>query len=106
MRCKMIFMTNLLDHSKMNSDKFLKWWYKNDPTHVSFYSRSTVEYLANELKMSYRMISDSVFILIDDNQMFVSIVLKKYLLILSREPHLKPFQFLVHEIINFSQIKY
>ncbi len=30
-----------------NSENFLKWWYRRDPTHISFYTPKTFEVLAN-----------------------------------------------------------
>ncbi len=30
---------------------YKSWWYKNDPTHVTFYQRETLEYLANSYEM-------------------------------------------------------
>jgi len=30
-----------------NSEDFIKWWYKDDPTHVSFYSETTINYICN-----------------------------------------------------------
>lgn len=32
-------------------DKFIDWWYKNDPTHVSIYDKKTFEFIANEHKL-------------------------------------------------------
>lgn len=36
-------------------EEFLKWWYRRDKTHISFYSLKTLEYIANQfdLKIIY-----------------------------------------------------
>jgi 2-polyprenyl-3-methyl-5-hydroxy-6-metoxy-1,4-benzoquinol methylase len=35
----------------MNNDVFLKWWYKEDFTHISFFSKKTFKVLAEKLKL-------------------------------------------------------
>jgi 2-polyprenyl-3-methyl-5-hydroxy-6-metoxy-1,4-benzoquinol methylase len=35
-----------------NKELFLKWWYKNDITHISFYTEKTIEYIADILNFS------------------------------------------------------
>lgn len=37
-----------------NWNNFLKWWYKEDPTHVSFYSETTINYICN--RWNYKLI--------------------------------------------------
>jgi hypothetical protein len=32
--------------------KYQDWWYKNDPTHVCFYSQKTFEYIAKTFKFN------------------------------------------------------
>lgn len=44
----LIIMTNF--HPK-NEDDFLNWWYVRDPTHITFYSKNTFEYIANKFKL-------------------------------------------------------
>jgi len=34
-----------------NEEKFKKWWYRRDPTHISFYTPRTFRYLANKFHM-------------------------------------------------------
>jgi len=34
-----------------DKDLFLKWWYRHDPTHISFYRPETFEVLANKLNL-------------------------------------------------------
>jgi hypothetical protein len=44
----LIIMTNFHNNDKTD---FLKWWYRRDPTHLSFFSLNTFEYLADKLDM-------------------------------------------------------
>ncbi len=39
---------------------FSEWWYKNDPTHVSFYSATTFDWLAQAMGFTVEMIDDRV----------------------------------------------
>ncbi len=34
-----------------DSTDYQKWWYKNDPTHIVFYRRETMEYIASAFKL-------------------------------------------------------
>ncbi len=38
--------------------KFKKWWYRKDPTHISFYDPKTFQYIADILNMRILMIND------------------------------------------------
>ncbi len=49
-----------------NWSEFSNWWYKDDPTHITFYSKDTVKYICN--KWNYKLIQ------VKDN---CEIVLKK-----------------------------
>ena len=42
---------------------FTQWYYKNDPTHVSFFSRETFRYLAERDKLKVEFIGDNVILL-------------------------------------------
>jgi 2-polyprenyl-3-methyl-5-hydroxy-6-metoxy-1,4-benzoquinol methylase len=42
---------------------FLKWYYKNDPTHVFFYTKDTFEYIREKFKFSNVNIKDRLIIL-------------------------------------------
>ncbi len=42
---------------------FLDWYYKNDPTHVAFYSRATFRYLARRDGLAHEFHGDSVILL-------------------------------------------
>ena len=44
----LIIMTNFHDS---NIEKFKKWWYVRDLTHVVFYTLETFEYLAKQFKL-------------------------------------------------------
>lgn len=35
-----------------NDEAFLKWWYRRDPTHISFYSIKTIDYLCKSSNMA------------------------------------------------------
>lgn len=45
---KLFLKTNLYSEDII----FEKWWYKNDPTHVFFYSKKTLEYIQKEYNYS------------------------------------------------------
>lgn len=50
-----------------NKDLFYNWWYKNDPTHISFYTKKTVSYLADKLKMKILFINDKNMFVLQKN---------------------------------------
>jgi hypothetical protein len=33
------------------STEYQKWWYKNDPTHIVFYGRETLEFIARKFNL-------------------------------------------------------
>ena len=41
-----------------NWDNFQKWWYKEDPTHISFYSETTINYICRTWKYELLQIKD------------------------------------------------
>ena len=41
-----------------NWDTFLKWWYKDDPTHITFYSETTINYICNRWNYELIQIKD------------------------------------------------
>ena len=47
----------------IDQNTFAQWHYKNDPTHVRFYSKETFEFLAKYLKASVDFIGEDVIIL-------------------------------------------
>jgi len=44
-------------HNK-NWNHFLKWWYKDDPTHITFYSETTINYICNRWNYELLQIKD------------------------------------------------
>lgn len=46
-----------------DAEAFARWHYKNDPTHVCFFSRQTFVYLAAELNAELEFIADDVIFL-------------------------------------------
>jgi 2-polyprenyl-3-methyl-5-hydroxy-6-metoxy-1,4-benzoquinol methylase len=46
-----------------DAEAFKTWHYKNDPTHVRFYSQATFEYIAHWLEMSLEVVDNDVVIL-------------------------------------------
>ncbi|MFW6409902.1 MAG: class I SAM-dependent methyltransferase, partial [Halanaerobiales bacterium] len=39
-------------HQKDDADfDFKQWWYNNDPTHITFYSRKTIKWIASEFEL-------------------------------------------------------
>jgi hypothetical protein len=53
-------MTKLASHDEKT---FANWWYKRDPTHVSFFSRETFTWLAERDALELTIIGDDVIIL-------------------------------------------
>lgn len=51
-------MTNFLP----NKDAFSSWWYKNDPTHVCFYSEATFAWIAEKWKLHIEYCKGDVII--------------------------------------------
>ncbi len=47
----------------ISPDRFAIWHYKNDPTHICFYSRKTFEYIANHYQLKLEFIGQDVIIL-------------------------------------------
>lgn len=45
----LVIMTKLV----INQERFKDWHYKNDPTHVSFFSVATFEYIAQKYQLTY-----------------------------------------------------
>ena len=46
----------------LSPDAFSRWHYKNDPTHVCFYSEQTLDFLAMRLNAHWRAVADDAFI--------------------------------------------
>jgi 2-polyprenyl-3-methyl-5-hydroxy-6-metoxy-1,4-benzoquinol methylase len=43
-------------------EKFKSWWYKNDPTHVRFFSKKTLDYMAKNYNLDMEIHGESVAI--------------------------------------------
>ena len=52
----------LLTQLYPEKEAFVKWYYKNDPTHVCFFSLETMQYLADEWQADLEVVSKDVFI--------------------------------------------
>ena len=52
----------LLTQVYVKQDAFAKWYYKNDATHVCFFSLETMHWLANRWKADLEVISKDIFI--------------------------------------------
>jgi SAM-dependent methyltransferase len=48
---KLYCKTSILK-TEFDEDYFQNWWYKNDPTHVFFYTKKTLEYIADTFKFN------------------------------------------------------
>lgn len=46
----------------LNPDRFANWHYKNDPTHISFFSRKTFEFLADQFSLNLEFVGNDVMI--------------------------------------------
>jgi SAM-dependent methyltransferase len=53
----------LMTKMVIDVEAFAKWHYKNDPTHVVFFSRSTFEFLANRDGLELEFIENDVILL-------------------------------------------
>lgn len=47
----------------INKDRFASWHYKNDQTHVSFFSDNTFKYLAEKYHFSLKLVSSDIVLL-------------------------------------------
>jgi cyclopropane fatty-acyl-phospholipid synthase-like methyltransferase len=52
----------LLTQVYPEKDAFVKWYYKNDPTHVCFFSLETMQWLADEWQADLEILAKDVFI--------------------------------------------
>ena len=52
----LVVMTKLV----IDCQRFASWHYKNDPTHVAFYSKETFEFIANAYQLNYQQLSTDV----------------------------------------------
>ncbi|MBQ4850144.1 class I SAM-dependent methyltransferase [Pseudoalteromonas sp. MMG012] len=55
----LVIMTKLV----INAERFTNWHYKNDQTHISFFSRKTFEYIALQFNCKLEFIGNDVIIL-------------------------------------------
>lgn len=55
----LVIMTKLV----INRERFAQWHYKNDPTHISFFSQSTFEYLASQYQLEWERAAKDVIVL-------------------------------------------
>lgn len=51
----------LMTKTVISQQRFSQWHYKNDPTHIAFYSDDCFRYLANKLKGEYVAVDNDVF---------------------------------------------
>jgi SAM-dependent methyltransferase len=56
---KTLLTDQIINDPKNFEESFKRWWYKDDPTHISFFSFLTIEYLCNDRgrKLAVRAIS-------------------------------------------------
>ena len=55
----LVVMTKLV----ISPQKFPQWHYKNDPTHVSFFSEQTFRFIAHQYGMQYEKLANDVILL-------------------------------------------
>ena len=63
---KGLFIIKTLFHPE-NNDIFLKWWYKEDFTHISFFSQKTFKFLAKLLNMKLLIINNKDLCVLQKN---------------------------------------
>lgn len=61
-RATLALMTKLV----INQERFASWHYKNDLTHIAFYSRETFEFIANHYAMKVEFIANDVIFLTNE----------------------------------------
>lgn len=49
-------------------EEFAKWYYKNDPTHVCFFSPATMQWLADKYGSSLECIGKDIFVFINEKE--------------------------------------
>ncbi|CAG34730.1 class I SAM-dependent methyltransferase [Desulfotalea psychrophila] len=52
----------------LTKELFANWHYKNDPTHICFFSESTVQWLGKKLQASVQLVGGDVFLLIKGSE--------------------------------------
>lgn len=50
---KNAYLSVMTNYHPKNDEKFKKWWYHRDPTHISFYTEKTFEYVAFKYNLDY-----------------------------------------------------
>lgn len=50
------------------SERFKNWHYKNDRTHICFYSEATFEWLSSQLELEYEVVGDDVVLFSKPNK--------------------------------------
>ena len=53
-------MTSL--NNRATPAEFKNWKYKNDPTHISFYSKATIAWLSQRFEVDYRILNERVIL--------------------------------------------
>lgn len=51
----------IMTKTVINKERFSRWHYKNDPTHIAFYSDACFHYLAKQLGLRFLAIDNDVF---------------------------------------------
>jgi 2-polyprenyl-3-methyl-5-hydroxy-6-metoxy-1,4-benzoquinol methylase len=52
----------IMTKTVIDADRFAHWHYKNDPTHVCFYSTETFDYIASKYGATWRSVANDAFI--------------------------------------------
>lgn len=47
----------------INPERFANWHYKNDPTHICFYSRETFDFIANKYNLNVEFVGQDVILI-------------------------------------------
>ena len=55
-----LFCKTSIVNNDMSVDSFSKWYYKNDPTHVFFYSPKGLKYIKDTFEFSQLVISENL----------------------------------------------
>ncbi|MEK9627480.1 MAG: class I SAM-dependent methyltransferase [Nitrospinota bacterium] len=57
------FLTNPFIDSDNAVEKFMEWWYKDDPTHISFFCNQTLSVMAEKRNYTIEIFGDKAFVI-------------------------------------------
>lgn len=55
-------LLGIMTKTVINAERFAKWHYKNDQTHICFYCPETFDYIASEYSLKWQALADDAFL--------------------------------------------